>query len=346
MLLGLIARNFNRLSPFQLTSAPENMMQPRWAMTTKQIMFRGHLFVALFFLFHTRVTAFSNVPLYPSSGQVHLQQVLSYRHRSFQLVSKTQVEARSEKVPKSTISRPAISAPISNSGSPKSPTSRLYRALPILAAVLGATSLSFWASSILIHVSRLYKAYPLAAAFITCSIKASAADRMAQWRDVCTTEFCLRRNLAMVLYSGTVLGITVEIMYNTAFPWMFGAGSSLAKVIKMTLFDSLINAPLLWLPPAYLMQALISRYPKRDALAKYVRDVRENGLLTKYWSLWLPASFLNFLAVPPHFRVAFVAAVSFFWMIVLSLVANNNQDPKSCPVDASEPVLLNPRAFD
>ena len=315
-------------------------------MTAKQIMFRGHLFVALCFLFHARISAFSNVPLYPSSGQVHLQKVRSYRHRSLQLAGNTQVKARSEKGSKSTISKLAISTPISNAGSPKSPNSRLYRALPILAAVLAGTSLSFRASSIMANVSRLYKAYPLAAAFITCAIKAGAADRMAQWRDVCTTEFCLRRNLAMVLYSGTVLGITVEIMYNTAFPWMFGAGSSLAKVIKMTLFDSLINAPLLWLPPAYLMQALISRYPKREALAKYVRDVRENGLLTKYWSLWLPASFLNFWVVPTHFRVAFVAVVSFFWMIVLSLVANNNQDPKSCPVDANEPVLLNPRALD
>jgi len=53
-------------------------------------------------------------------------------------------------------------------------------------------------------------------------------------------------------------------------------------------------------------------------------DIKDNGLLKKYWSVWLPASLINFLFVPAHFRIAFVAAVSFFWMIILSIVANNN----------------------
>ena len=79
--------------------------------------------------------------------------------------------------------------------------------------------------------------------------------------------------------------------------------------MKMTLFDAFINAPLIWLPPAYIAQAVVYRYPKREAIQKYIVDVRENGLLTKYWSLWLPMSMINFAFVPVHFRVAFVAAV-------------------------------------
>ena len=184
------------------------------------------------------------------------------------------------------------------------------------------------------------------AAFTTASIKASLADTLAQYRDICTTKFIKRRNLAMALYSGTTLGVTVEIMYNRIFPVIFGTNLSTVQVAKMTFVDAFINAPLLYLPPAYIAQAIVYRYPIREALQKYVRDVKGNGLLTKYWSLWVPATFFNLSMVPPHYRIAFAASVSFFWMIILSLVANkSDQDPEECPV-TPEPTLLNPRVLD
>eukprot|EP00984_Skeletonema_dohrnii_P008169 scaffold3003_cov104-Skeletonema_dohrnii-CCMP3373.AAC.2 len=174
-------------------------------------------------------------------------------------------------------------------------------------------------------IGKFYKASPLIAGFLTASTKACFADSMAQYRDTGTTKFDIKRNLAMVLYSGTILGLCCAVMYNQVFPIMFaGETNPLLLAIKMTLFDGFINAPLIWLPPAYIAKALIYNQPKREALQKYVTDVKENGLLKKYWSLWLPASLTNFLFVPAHFRVAFVAGVSFFWMIMLSIVANNN----------------------
>lgn len=206
------------------------------------------------------------------------------------------------------------------------------------------------AAGTLAAIGAFYKSSPLVAGFLTASTKACVADSMAQYRDVCTTKFDIKRNIAMVLYSGTVLGMLCAIMYNRIFPVIFASEAAKARpfilAIKMTLFDGFINAPLLWLPPAYIAQALIYQYPKREAIQKYVTDVRENGLLKKYWSLWLPASLTNFMFVPPHFRVAFVAGVSFFWMIVLSLVANkSDQDVDSCPLEP-EPRMLAPRAMD
>mmetsp|Transcript_7365 Transcript_7365/g.11640 ORF Transcript_7365/g.11640 Transcript_7365/m.11640 type:complete len:291 (-) Transcript_7365:153-1025(-) len=197
-------------------------------------------------------------------------------------------------------------------------------------------------------IATFYKTFPILAGFLTAGTKACFADSLAQYRDVCTTKFDIRRNFAMVMYSGTVLGITCEIMYNRIFPLIFGMASGeqgLARAIKMTLFDGFINAPIIWLPPAYIAQALVYRYPKRKAIRKYVSDVKENGLLTKYWSVWLPASLINFCFVPPHFRILFVASISFFWMIVLSVVANNDQEVESCPLEP-EPSMLNPRALD
>mmetsp|Transcript_9267 Transcript_9267/g.15253 ORF Transcript_9267/g.15253 Transcript_9267/m.15253 type:complete len:260 (+) Transcript_9267:79-858(+) len=176
-------------------------------------------------------------------------------------------------------------------------------------------------------IGKFYKASPLIACFLTASTKACFADSMAQYRDSTTTKFDIKRNLAMILYSGTILGLFCSVMYNQLFPIMFaGETNPLLLAIKMALFDGFINAPLIWLPPAYIAKALIYNQPKRKALQKYVTDVKENGLLKKYWSLWLPASLTNFLFVPAHFRVTFVAGVSFFWMIMLSIVANNNEE--------------------
>ena len=137
-------------------------------------------------------------------------------------------------------------------------------------------------------IAQFYKTFPLIAGFLTASTKATFADSLAQYRDACTTKFNYKRNFAMALYSGSILGVSCEIMYNRIFPLIFGPtlavsdAGGLARAIKMTLFDGFINAPILWLPPAYIAQALVYRYPKREAIQKYVCDVKENGLLKKY----------------------------------------------------------------
>ena len=68
-------------------------------------------------------------------------------------------------------------------------------------------------------ISGFYKAFPLLAGFLTCSTKASIADSMAQYssREE-DTKFSFKRNFTMVIYSGVVLGMLCEIMYNNIFP--------------------------------------------------------------------------------------------------------------------------------
>ena len=208
-------------------------------------------------------------------------------------------------------------------------------------------------------VGAFYKSYPSLASFLTAAILAAVADGFAQYADDCVKKFDTKRNIAMALYSGIVSGVCVEFMYSSVFPIIFGrgAGGGIYRAIRMTLFDECVNAPLLWLPPAYVAQAVVYRTPKRLAMRKYLSDVREHGLLTKYWSLWIPMSIINFSVVPLHFRVAFVAVVSFFWMIILSVVANRSSqiggdgdeaareslDEKICPTEPSSPI--NPRAW-
>ena len=73
----------------------------------------------------------------------------------------------------------------------------------------------------------------------------------------------------------------------------------------------------MWLPPAYLVKAVLYNYSFKEGLEKYWADIKE-GLLLKYWALWLPALSFSFSTVPDHLRVAFMAVVSFFWFIIFS----------------------------
>jgi len=206
---------------------------------------------------------------------------------------------------------------------------------------LSASALATTTKMTGLAIGSFYRSYPALASFLTASILACIADIVAQIMDECTKRLEKRRVLGMVLYSGLVSGICVEFMYSSVFPVIFGVTEGgFLRAIRMTIFDECINAPFLWLPPAYMAQAIVYGTSIREAIQKYITDVREHGLLIKYWSIWIPMSLFNFAIVPLHFRVAFVAVVSFFWMIILSIVANrkesnSNDEDKLCEPEPS-----------
>lgn len=174
-------------------------------------------------------------------------------------------------------------------------------------------------------VSNFYADFPLQAAVLTCGVKASVADGIAQvraqsgWDDL---EF--RRNVAYILYGGIFIGAFCHIEYDILFPMLFGTEHSLLTSLKEVLLDNFVSAPLLWLPPAYLIKAVVYDYSLGEGLQKYADDVMKNGLLQKYWTIWLPAQSISFTVVPDHLRVAFMASVSFFWFILFSTVSSSS----------------------
>ena len=178
-------------------------------------------------------------------------------------------------------------------------------------------------------VSDFYAQFPLQAAVLTCGVKASAADGIAQarapragaWDWGEDLEF--RRNLAYVLYGGIFVGALCHYEYDVVFPLLFGDEGGMWTAAKEVLLDCFVSAPLVWLPPAYLIKAVVYDYPLTEGLQKYRDDVLENGLLQKYWTIWVPAQSVSFTVVPDHLRVAFMAAVSFFWFILFSTVSSN-----------------------
>ena len=113
--------------------------------------------------------------------------------------------------------------------------------------------------------------------------------------------------------------------HDVIFPRLFGSEHSLATSAKEVLFDNFVSAPLLWLPPAYIIKSLLYDSPVQEGLLSYYEDVKYNGLLTKYWTIWVPAQSISFTVVPDHLRVVFMAAISFFWFILLSTLSASGE---------------------
>jgi protein Mpv17 len=204
---------------------------------------------------------------------------------------------------------------------------------------------SVMVSSAVAALDAFWKTQPYLAAGLTCGIKASAADIVAQKRqfklrdekqqkqqddddersidtETAGQETDYQRNLAYLLYGVIYQGIAQEFVYNHLYPAWFGTGTSVGVVATKVLFDLLVQTTLVTLPIAYLTKALIYRHSFREALRRYFDDIYNHGLLKKYVLLWGPVQCLTFSIVPEHLRVTFIAFVSFFWLIILSTIAS------------------------
>lgn len=207
--------------------------------------------------------------------------------------------------------------------------------------------------SVVDEIDSFYQAFPYASAFLTCGIKAGAADIVAQrkeatagrdppdgdalplpWRTAAVDDdgprraIDARRNVAFVLYGGLYQGIAQFVIFNRIFPLVFGDGTDVATVASKVLFDNAFVSPFLCLPVAYLVKGAVYQFTLEEASSRYVRDLRD-GLLVKYWCFWIPAQSLTFGVVPPHLRIAFIAAVSFFWLVVFSSISSRAYDAET-----------------
>jgi protein Mpv17 len=175
----------------------------------------------------------------------------------------------------------------------------------------------------LVEVSEFYQTYPMQAAVLTCGVKASLADFIAQLKSS-SENFELRRNFAYVIYGGIFVGLMAHLEYDHLFPLMFGPGRG--HVVEKVIFDDFVSAPLMWLPPAYLIKAMVYDYSLEEGLQKYWNDIQNNSLLQRYWTVWVPAQSISFSVVPDHLRVAWMASISFFWFIMFSTLASKTDE--------------------
>lgn len=178
-------------------------------------------------------------------------------------------------------------------------------------------------------VDTFYQTQPYMAAFLTCSVKASAADLVAQKKSE-QNDIDVSRNLAFLAYGGIWQGIFQQFLFTALYPLLF-AGNSWDSILEQVVFDTSVMGPMVCLPIVYTVKNLfrtgnVSKETVLEALETYYDHVTTRGLLTTYWSIWIPAQFATFGFVPPHLRVLFVAAVSFFWVTKLSAISAVDQD--------------------
>eukprot|EP00542_Grammatophora_oceanica_P022776 CAMPEP_0194026644 /NCGR_PEP_ID=MMETSP0009_2-20130614/954_1 /TAXON_ID=210454 /ORGANISM="Grammatophora oceanica, Strain CCMP 410" /LENGTH=195 /DNA_ID=CAMNT_0038665461 /DNA_START=232 /DNA_END=819 /DNA_ORIENTATION=- len=180
-------------------------------------------------------------------------------------------------------------------------------------------------------IGTFYETQPYLSAFLTCGFKASAADLVVQRQTPGQeaeeskdekTKIDIPRNMAFLLYGGLYQGCVQEFIYNNVFPTVFGTDVTPITVLEQVAVDLLGLTPFLCLPVAYLVKAGIHHEQTlQEGLEKYVSHVEQEGLLFKYWAVWLPVQTLTFSVIPHHFRIAFIAVASFFWLMILSTIS-------------------------
>jgi hypothetical protein len=209
-------------------------------------------------------------------------------------------------------------------------------------------------------IDTFYQTQPYVSAFLTCSVKASAADYFAQsaalegdevseedalansssspadvMSDAASTSqgVDLSRNMAFIFYGGLYSGLAQQFFYTAMFPAWFGHAHTWQTVAMEVGMDMAVIGPFLCLPIAYMVKTAFTDELTVEnvklGLEKYVEDVKFRGLLFKYWAVWIPAQSLTFSVIPEHFRILFVAAISFFWMFILSSTSAATNDPSA-----------------
>ena len=106
---------------------------------------------------------------------------------------------------------------------------------------------------------------------------------------------------------------------------MFGAKTDLTTVVQKVFFDLFFQSTVVTLPVAYWSKSVALGQTFRQAMVRYVDDVKNNGLLKKYWGLWGPVQGATFGIVPEHLRIPFIASISFFWVIILSCLSSRSK---------------------
>ena len=115
-------------------------------------------------------------------------------------------------------------------------------------------------------------------------------------------------------------------LYNVKFAQWCGTitrmSGHLGSAPFKTFLDQFIHHPFIYFPTFYALKATIEQRPLLEgadsALARYRSEILQS--CQALWSVWVPAQIINFTFVPRHLRIPFVAATSFGWTIILSVM--------------------------
>lgn len=179
---------------------------------------------------------------------------------------------------------------------------------------------------------------PFVTAALVAGTKAVLADLVAQKRQQqqqpptdspgkTATMIDRRRSLSFLIYGSLYQGCAQELIYNNLYTYLFGSATTAKVVVRKVLFDAVFHNALVCIPMAYAVKALVyGTYSVREAIKQYIDDVLHHGLLLKYYAIWMPVNAMIFTIIPPHWRISVMAAVSFFWMMILSTISSRKRE--------------------
>ena len=216
----------------------------------------------------------------------------------------------------------------------------------------GTNGRSFSSSSVLTQISSIPKNHPLMfGACFTC-MKTAGADIFVQtyvekkeWEDV-----DWRRTATFAVFGFGYMGIAQYFLYVhlMARRWFPNAGAYAAKSLREKMkdrqgtrelfaqvaIDQIIHIPFIFYPAYYLTKSAIMEKPvgheddSVPGLAFYKWKKNFFGDLKTSWTIWIPANLINFGFMPMHFRISFMACVSFGFCVVLSLTRGGGEQKK------------------
>ena len=167
------------------------------------------------------------------------------------------------------------------------------------------------------------KEHPFASAVSITTVNAVVADLLTQLvLDPVKAPFNVQRTLLFgafgFLYQGVVQYTLVNGVWEKLFP-----GNSAPNVIKKICAMNLLSDPFLFLPVFYVFKQFLadggnmSLSVVKAAIATY----KSNALidLRNSWMVWFPGHVVTYGVMPSHKRIPWMAFLSLFYMIVLSL---------------------------
>jgi len=166
----------------------------------------------------------------------------------------------------------------------------------------------------------LAKSRPYATGFATCFAKGIIADILAQKVIARRKEVDRRQTLAMGVFSGCFCGCAYHFIFNKAFPAVFGASKELGVVLSQAAADMSIVFPLLYMPTFYLFDELCRSGSLGGIPARWRAEIGNS--MRQYVKVWPATMICVFTVVPVELRVAFIATVSFSWLIALSVMTH------------------------
>jgi len=132
-----------------------------------------------------------------------------------------------------------------------------------------------------------------------------------------TTNYDFRRTLNLALIGSLISAPFCHLWYMNFAPAICRTVSNNTKLypyISMVFDQTLIATSTLGV--FLFLSEYLKNFNLNDAKANLNRKFR--GAIMTNWKIWPPLILINFLIVPPHFRVFFTNFLGFFWGIYLS----------------------------